>query len=211
MKDLVAAFSLGLGSGVSGCLLTCLPLLAGYLMAGERGRRAKWLLALRFAFWKALPYLALGALAGWFGQEFSDLWSAPRLGRSLRIASGLLVLLIGVLMLLGRADPHPLCRFGHRALIGSHDRGLMLVALLAGFSPCLPFLGLLPHIALMALGPWRGLLLAAAFALGATLPLLAITLGIGTLRFSGRGPKIAAAIRLAASIIVIVWGVVLIL
>jgi cytochrome c-type biogenesis protein len=179
---LAVAFLGGLVSCLSPCVLPVLPVFvahvarpgtlpsgAGLAAVSRRSRAAGFLLGFGGVF--VLLWVSLGLVG------FALLQTAP----DLRPVAGLAIVALGLATILGW-QPH-LAR-GRWGSTSSFAGSFLLGAGVAiGWTPCIgPTLGAILTMAAAAETVWAGALLLVAYALGMTLPLLAIALGLTRIR-----------------------------
>jgi len=123
----------------------------------------------------------------------------------INIILGVFVLLIGILTIISK---EPLSSKYCSFLSKGNLRNASILGLLAGFSPCLPLLGILNYIIIISHSPLEGLIYAFAFGLGTTISPVILLAGLsGKLAgdFSGNR-KIKALIKIISSFVLIFLG-----
>ncbi|MFH0795543.1 MAG: sulfite exporter TauE/SafE family protein [Candidatus Omnitrophota bacterium] len=207
VKDWWASFGLGFATGTGGCLLFCAPVLASYLVATKTSLKDKVIATLLFSFWKTLPYLVLGYLAGEIGQNVITTIKNPNLNHGLKIGTGFLLIVLSVLIMVGKFSRHRFCRVWEKHLARRQEPGIMALGLIFGLLPCVPLLSLLTYIAFMVKDPWLGMVCTLFFSLGNAIPLLLVgtVTGVGSLSF--RYAKVDSFLRLTGGGIILIWGI----
>ena len=157
-------FGIGFSFGLAGpCLLVCTPVLIAYI-AGKQVRFRQALVDIAiFLTGRLLAYLILGYLAGLSGlilRQFSN----SSLVAFFKISGGIIIILLGVYLWLGKEPSSWVCRRKASAIFNS--TGLFILGFAIGVFPCAPLLALLFEIALVSKSAWGGLFYALAFGLG---------------------------------------------
>jgi sulfite exporter TauE/SafE len=208
-ESLYYLFLSGLVLGSGPCIGFCAPVLAGFVAAYKPTLKKALVSYLFFSSAKTAAYIILGALCGIFsGILKSDIFVAYLNLASL--ALGFLILFIGTLTLIFR-EPlgSKFCSFFCRGNL----KNAGLLGFLAGFSPCLPLLGILNYIIIVSHSPLEGSFYALAFGLGTSLSPLILMVG-----FSGKlaatlsaSPKLKILIRISSGLILVYLGLRIIL
>ncbi len=166
------AFLAGIASFLSPCVVPLLPAYLG-MLAGEAGKGARNRLlfsGLLFAVGFSAVFVAMGATAGALGQ-----WLL-RWADALRIASGVVVILMGLFMM-GLFNFNFLLRerrFSLPAAVGWARPLLLGIGFALGWTPCVgPALSSVLLLAANAGTALRGVGLLAVYSLGLALPFLA--------------------------------------
>jgi len=154
-----------IGSGP--CLLLCGPIIIPYIA----GKQRNWLEGLRitllFGLGRFFSYTLLGGVVGYIGSYLFQLFYCKVWGNVVWLLAGALIVLFGIMIILGKGVNNPLCKWANG------PRGVVLLGLLLGFSPCLPLIGVLTEIMFVAEKVHQGFILGAAFGLGTMIsPLL---------------------------------------
>jgi len=230
VKDWWASFGLGFATGTSGCLLFCAPVLASYLVATKNSLKDKVIATLLFSLWKTIPYLFLGFIAGKIGQDVITTIKNPNLNHCLKIGTGLFLIVLSVLIMIGKSSQHRFCKVWERGFARRQEPGIMALGLIFGLLPCVPLISLLTYIAFMVKDPWLGMVCTLFFSLGNAIPLLLVgTLtGVGSIFFKSNPPqspyldgsapafckggrkgirKTDSFLRLAGGGIILIWGI----
>ena len=203
-ESLYYLFLSGLILGSGPCIGFCAPILAGFIAAYKPSLKKAFISYLSFSSAKLVSYMILGTLCVTF---FGILKNNFFIGYFdiVNIALGFFVLVIGILTIIFK---EPLgskyCSFLSRGNL----RNAGILGLLAGFSPCLPLLGILNYIIIISRSPLEGLFYAFIFGLGTTISPVILLVGLsGKLAgdFSGNN-KIKTLIRVVSSLILIYLG-----
>jgi cytochrome c-type biogenesis protein len=201
---LAVAFFGGLVSCLSPCVLPVIPVFVGYV-AGARDA-APLVVAGTNPATAAGKYRAAGFLLGFAG-IFVAIWvSIGLVGFALlqavpdlRVAAGLAIAALGLAMIVGWQPHFAAGRWGGAA--GSFGGSFLLGAGVAiGWTPCIgPTLGAILTLAAASDTVWSGAALLVAYALGMSLPFIALGLGVSrfeplsrALRPHGRAIQVAS-------------------
>ncbi|HNW38966.1 MAG TPA: sulfite exporter TauE/SafE family protein [Candidatus Omnitrophota bacterium] len=208
-ESLYYLFLSGLILGCGPCLGFCAPILTGFIATYKPSLKKALGSYLSFSLAKLASYMILGALCGVFsGMLKSSLFTGYL--DAVNIVLGSFVLLIGILTLISN-EPlgNRYCSF----LARGNLRNAGILGLLAGFSPCLPFLGILDYIVIISHSPPEGLFYAFIFGLGTSIsPVILIALLSGKLAGDlSNNKKIKALIRIISSLTLICLGAIIIL
>lgn len=203
-ESLYYLFLSGLILGSGPCIGFCAPVLAGFTASYKPSLKKALISYLFFSSGKLASYMILGALCGIFSGILKSIFFVNSLN-TLNIVFGIFILLIGILTL---AFKEPLgskyCLFLFRGNLSNAG----ILGLLAGFSPCLPLLGILDYITIVSHSPLEGLSYAFSFGLGTTVSPVILLVGLsGKLAgdFSDNH-KIKTLIRVVSSLILIYLG-----
>jgi len=206
MKDYAASFILGFSSGISGCLLFCMPVLIAYQMTVRQSLKSRFAAAAVFSLWKMVPYLLFGFLAGELGQKTIDRLKSTIFQHRARLVTGLFLIALSLTFVIIRPGTNRFCRIGERLLSGNFNPRLALLGITMGILPCMPLLGLLTYIVFMVRNPYQGLFYALFFGAGNGVPLVVL----GTLTGAGfsfwRTKRAGLIMRFAGAAIIFVWG-----
>jgi len=212
---LLTAFAAGIVSFLSPCVL---PLVPGYVsyIAGESAQRVHARVSARLAALAmsaffvagfATVFIAFGASATAIGQLFA------RYRFELNVASGVVIVLFGLLML-GMLRGAPWLqrdlRFHPRIIGGSPVTAYVLgLAFGFGWTPCIgPILG---AILMVSAAGGSGVALLAAYALGLGVPFLVAALLLDRVTKLTRGArKLGVALQFAGGVVLVVFGVAMI-
>jgi cytochrome c biogenesis protein CcdA len=198
------AFLLGLASAVASacCTLPLLGAIVGYSGTREdNDRRAKFLAALFFMLGTTIALIILGTVAGFIGQVAQDM-----MGKYWKVFAGLIAVFVGLaaLKLLPFKLPTKTTGTGSRpkGLLGAAAFGLVIgggvcVASLA----CNPGIFIVLGVAVLQGYTLWGMCIMAAYAVGFSLPLAAIMLGVSFGKMALKAEKIEGAIRIAAGLL----------
>ncbi len=203
------AFVLGLASAVASacCTLPLLGAIVGY--SGTRqdsDRKGGYLSALSFMLGTTVALVILGAVAGFIGQAAQNM-----LGRYWKVFAGLIAIFVGLVAL--KLLPFNLStktfqsKSRPKGLIGAAVFGLVMgggvsVASLA----CNPGIFIVLGVAVLQGYTLWGMVIMAAYAVGFSLPLAVIMLGVSLGRSTIKAKRTEAAIRVAGGVLLLVAG-----
>ena len=207
--SLPLAFVLGLASAVASacCTLPLIGAIAGY--SGTRtdeDRRTKLLAALSFMLGTILALVILGSVAGMVGQVAQNV-----MGKYWKIFAGLIAIFVGLgaLKLLPFKLPTKTVTEKSRpqGLLGAAVFGLIMgggvcVASLA----CNPGIFIILGVAVLQGHTLWGMLIMGAYAVGFSLPLTAIVLGVSFGKTAIKAKKTETAIRTVGGALLLVAG-----
>ncbi|MDD5060008.1 MAG: sulfite exporter TauE/SafE family protein [Candidatus Omnitrophica bacterium] len=201
-ESLYYLFASGLILGSGPCLGFCAPVLIGFVAAHKPSLKNALVSYLSFSSAKLFSYMLLGGLCGMFsGILKSNIFFGYL--KAINIGLGIFILLIGILTLIYR-DPlkNKYCSF----LSSGHLKNAGLLGLLAGFSPCLPLLGILNYIIIISHSPVEGIIYAFAFGLGTVISPVILLVAL-----SGKLSQFLSSNQKAKNLIKVICGLVLIL
>ncbi|MFH1718333.1 MAG: cytochrome c biogenesis protein CcdA [Planctomycetota bacterium] len=203
------AFVLGLASAVASacCTLPLLGAIVGYSGTRDDGdRRAKFLAALFFMLGTTIALVILGTVAGFIGQVAQDM-----MGRYWKVFAGLIAIFVGLtaLKLLPFKLPAKTTGTGARpkGFLGAAAFGLVMgggvsVASLA----CNPGIFIVLGVAVLQGYTLWGMCIMAAYAVGFSLPLALIMLGVSFGKSAIKAKRTETAIRIIAGALLILAG-----
>jgi len=203
------AFVLGLVSAVASacCTLPLLGAIVGY--SGTRDdsdRRAKFFAALFFMLGTTIALVILGTIAGFIGQVAQDV-----MGRYWKVFAGLIAIFVGLaaLKLLPFKLPTKTAKSKSqpKGLLGAAAFGLVMgggisVASLA----CNPGIFIILGVAVLQGYTFWAMGITAAYAVGFSLPLAVIMLGVSFGKSAIKAKKTETAIRIIAGALLILAG-----
>jgi len=205
------AFLLGLMSAVASacCTLPAMGMLVAYSGTREdANRQTAFASAISFMVGSTLALIVLGLVAGFLGQAAQAV-----LGRYWKLFAGAIAVVLGLAalkllpfrlpQLAGKSET----QFSGRGVFGVAVVGLLMGGGVAAASlPCNPGIFIvLGASVLMGQVLW-GVVLMAAFAVGFSLPLSAILLGVSFGKASLKAQKAEAAIRAVAGVLLVCAG-----
>ena len=209
LSALPLAFVFGLVSSVASacCTLPVLGAILGYSgVRRDSDRRTTWLAALFFMLGTIIALMILGTVAGFVGQV-----AQYTLGRYWKVFAGLTAILFGLaaLKLLPVNLPiRPLQRKARpKDLFEAATFGLVMGGGVAVASmPCNPGMFVILGVAVLQGHTLWAMATVAAFAVGFSLPLAAITLGVSFWSLAVKAKKTAEIVRVVAGLVLLGGG-----
>jgi len=203
------AFVLGLASAVASacCTLPLLGAIVGY--SGTRDdsdRRAKFFAALFFMLGTTIALVILGTIAGFIGQVAQDV-----MGKYWKVFAGLIAIFVGLAALKLLPFKSPTKTFQSKSqpkgFLGAAAFGLVMgggisVASLA----CNPGIFIILGVAVLQGYTFWAMGITAAYAVGFSLPLAVIMLGVSFGKSAIKAKKTETAIRIIAGALLILAG-----
>ncbi len=205
------AFLLGLASAVGSacCALPAIGMLVAYSGTRENvSRRTAIGSAVSFMLGTTVALIVLGFVAGFIGQSAQSL-----LGNYWKLFAGVIAVVFG-LAALGLL-PVKLPQFRRKTADSTASQGIfdtLIVGLLLGGGvavcslPCNPGIFIVLGASVLEGHAVWGMALMAAFALGFSLPLAAILLGVSLGKASIKAQKLESAIRIVAGVVLVGVG-----
>ena len=206
---LIFALLLGVASAVTSacCTLPALGLIVGYSGSGISGNRKEAAIsALFFTLGAIVSLMILGAISGFVGQVARGV-----LGRTWKIFAGGVAIFLGLAALkllpfnlsLGKIGP----KANRRGRLGPVLAGLVLGGIVAASSlPCNPGIFIVIGAAILQGKIFWATLMLAMFAIGFSLPLGAVLLGISLSKVSLAAKGVDSAIRWIAGVVLVIAG-----
>lgn len=203
------AFVLGLASAIASacCTLPLLGAIVGYSGTREDSdRRANFLTALFFMLGTTIAIVILGTVAGFIGQVAQDI-----MGKYWKVFAGLIAIFVGLaaLKLLPFKLPAKTAKGKSRpkGFLGAAAFGLVMgggvsVASLA----CNPGIFIILGVAVLQGYTLWAMGITAAYAVGFSLPLAVIMLGVSLGKSAIRAKRVETAIRIICGVLLIVAG-----
>jgi len=203
-ESLYYLFVSGLILGSGPCLGFCAPILTGFIATYKPSLKKALISYLSFSWAKLVSYMIIGALCGAFSGLLKSGFFMSYLN-IVNITLGFFILFIGILTFIFK---EPLgskyCLF----LSKGNLTNASILGLLAGFSPCLPLLGILNYIVIISRSSLEGLFYAFIFGLGTSISPVILLVGLSG-KLAGNlssNNKIKTLIRIASSLILIYLG-----
>ena len=203
------AFILGLVSAVASacCTLPVLGAIVGYSGTREdSNRRANVLAALFFMLWTTIAIVILGSVAGFIGQIAQDV-----MGKYWKVFAGLIAIFVGLaaLKLLPFKLPTKTAKdkLQPKGFFGAAAFGLVMgggvsVASLA----CNPGIFIILGVAVLQGHTLWAMGITAAYAVGFSLPLAVIMLGVSFGKSAIKAKRTETAIRITGGVLLIIAG-----
>jgi len=203
-ESLSYLFLSGLILGSGPCVGFCAPILTGFIAAYKQSLGKALISYLYFSAGKLASYIVLGALCGMFSEILKSNLFFSYLN-IVNIILGFFVLIIGVLTIIAQ-EPlnNKYCAFFAKGNLSN----VSILGLLAGLSPCLPLLGILNYIVIIARSPFEGMFYALIFGLGTSISPVILLVGLsGKLAGSlSANHRIKAVIKIISSVVLIYLG-----
>ena len=205
---LPAALLLGvLGAASSCCAVPALGVIAGYSGTREdAARRATVVAGLFFMLGTVIALAFLGAVAGFVSQAAGAI-----LGRYWRVFAGLAAIFFGLAAL--NLIPFKLPSFGspeksrRRGLLGAAAFGLVVGGSATACTACCnPVLAVALGVAMLQGHTLWGAAILASFAVGFSVPLTAMLVGLSLGRSALKAKKAATAVRIAGGVLLVGVG-----
>ena len=175
MINLIELFSMGITMAFGPCPFFCTPIVLSYIAGTQESGRKGFQSVLIFSLSRAIIYVLLGSLAGFFGKMLTT--TLDKYGLTIYIIGGTFISLSGILILMGKNPNLPLCQILRKYTTENDIRSSIILGIIIGLLPCTPLLGILVYISLISKGLWQGALLGFSFGVGTIISPL-ITLGI---------------------------------
>ncbi len=203
-ESLYYLFLSGLVLGSGPCLGFCAPILTSFIATYKPSLRKALISYLFFSSGKLVSYMVMGALCGIFSGILKSGFFTNYFNIT-NIALGFFILFIGVLTIISKEPlSSKYCSFFSKGNL----KNTGILGLLAGFSPCLPLLGILNYIIIISRSALEGLFYAFVFGLGTSIsPVILLVALSGKLagNFSNNN-KIKTLIKIVSSLILIYLG-----
>jgi len=149
MRLLVSFFILGLSFGLGPCLASCGPLLVSYLAGTNKNIFQAVFAYLLFSLSRIFAYTIFGLIFFWLGQ-FAISYLTEELSRYLYLASGLFIVMLGILVILGKNTKHKICQRLNDSLLKKSNKTTLLLGFFIGVLPCGPLISAFGSMALIA-------------------------------------------------------------
>ena len=204
-ENLYYLFTAGLILGSGPCLSFCAPVLISYTIAQKASLRKSIASYAVFSLFKLLAYGLLGLVCAGITNLIAT--------ETLAAYSQIIYLVLGIfIVLIGATTLMPgYKRFGKLcALVNfGHVRNVGVLGFLVGLSPCLPLLGILNYIILIAQNPLQAIFLTLVFGLGTVFsPIILLIMFSG--KFSdifSKNDKIKFIFQVICGLILVAFGV----
>lgn len=208
-ENLYYLFLSGLILGSTSCLSFCAPILVAYVASHKANFKQSFLSYLTFSLSKLTSYIILAALAA-LGVSIIHHSIFEKYSYLIYLVLGCFTVGIGLTGLVSnQKNMSKLCQWLHKGNI----RNMGVVGLLVGFSPCLPLLGILNYIIIIADSSFKAVMFSLVFGIGTVLsPLLLLTiLSAKVAEFFSKNKALTLTIRVLSASVLIFLGVKIIL
>ena len=159
-------FITGIIMGSGPCLLSCGPILLSYI-AGTKSSASQgircWMI---FSFSRLLSTIFLGFIAGIAGTALLRGFYWEISGYIIWGLTGVFIVFLGIMVFIGLHTKFPACGILSKTVIQHDFKSLMVLGILVGLLPCIPLIGVLSYITMVATHYTHGILMGAAFGLG---------------------------------------------
>lgn len=195
----------GIGMGWGPCLALSGPVLLPYIAATKGGWREGLRASVSFSIGRIFGVALLGGLATVAFASINRFFPPYRSGY-LHLAMGIVIVLMGTLIVLGRGFELPLHRVVAERLVGRGSRSMLGLGFLMGISPCVPLVAILTYIACTATNVLQGVVYAVSFGIGTAFPVMVLGPLVGLLPGRIRSPKWLRAFRVVCGLILVLFG-----
>lgn len=193
MNDvLIQPFLLGLSVGIF-CFTYCVPFIASYIVAEERGLKKNFREILKFIFGRFFGYVLFGAIFGYLGEKIDN--STVNL---VLIASLIVLSIVLIFYALGFLKPKGI--FCSVKYIKFREKSPILMGFLMGVNICPPFLMSLAYVFTLH-SAIKGIIYFIMFFIGTSLYLLPLVF----LGFLGKMKEFRLIARISALIVGIIF------
>jgi sulfite exporter TauE/SafE len=180
-RILLSLFLTGIIFGAGPCLASCGPILISYIISSEKGERSGIVAYLLFSMARIAAYLCISVAVYLLGNVAVARISAEWV-RHLRIIAGVLIMLVGGVVLIGKHTKVPHLRCMYASLVERGAKSIFVFGLLIGLLPCAPLMALFSYSGLIAHSFGQSLFFALTFGIGTLLsPLLLLAFASGAL------------------------------
>ncbi|TRZ48051.1 MAG: sulfite exporter TauE/SafE family protein [Dehalococcoidia bacterium] len=159
-------FITGIIVGSGPCLLSCGPILLSYIAGTKRsawqGLRC-WAI---FSFSRLLATIFLGFMAAITGTALLRRFYWEISGYIIWGLTGVFIVFLGTMVFIGLHTKFKACNVLGQTVIRHDFKSLMMLGILVGLLPCVPLIGVLSYITMVATHYAHGILMGAAFGLG---------------------------------------------
>lgn len=204
-ESLYYLFLSGLILGTGPCAAFCAPILASYVVVYKNSFNKGVVSYAAFSAGRLISYAILGALCGGLSGILKSAALSGALG-TITVIFGTGIALIGVLTILSKNPvAAKYCSFLHKGNV----RNAGILGFLAGFSPCLPLLGILNYVIIISHSVLEAVVFILVFGLGTVISPVILLIGLsGKLSgFFSRNQKLERIIRLCAGVFLIFLGI----
>ncbi len=172
----------GVFFGAGPCLISCGPLILGYIIGTRKNSRQSLKVWVLFSLARISVYIALGLLTYLLSQLVIQHLYSSRFLDFFSLAAGLFIFFLGLTVFFDKGRNHKFCEFFKQNFTQGYNRGPIILGILLGILPCSPLLGVLFFIALISKNYFQSSLYAFSFGLGSLFsPLLILAIFAGVL------------------------------
>jgi len=157
MVNIIELFTIGIAMAFGPCLFFCTPIVLSYIAGTQDSWRKGFKSVLIFSLSRAIVYVLLGSLAGFFGKLLTT--TLDKYGLTIYFIGGMFISLSGILILLGKNPNLHLCQILRKYTVENDIRSSIVLGIIIGLLPCTPLLGILVYISLISKDLWQGALI----------------------------------------------------
>jgi thiol:disulfide interchange protein DsbD len=208
IKIIFSLFLLGLSFGSGACIASCGPLLVTYLVGTEKNIAKSVASYCIFSCARIAVYAAL-SLCVFLAGRFVIIRLVGDVSRYLIVAGGILIILMGALVAMGKEHKSAFCGKLHRKFLEHDAKSILVMGIVIGLLPCAPLIALFSYVGLVSKTWIQSLAYSLSFGLGtAVSPLILLVVFAGAMpKFIGsRGQAVARAARYICAAIIIILG-----
>jgi thiol:disulfide interchange protein DsbD len=207
MSNLIELFTIGITMAFGPCLFFCTPIVLSYIAGTQESGRKGFQSVLIFSLSRAIIYVLLGSLAGFFGKMLTS--TLDKYTLTIYIIGGTFISLSGILILMGKNLNLPLCKILRKYTTENDIRSSIILGIIIGLLPCTPLLGILVYISLISKGLWQGALLGFSFGVGTIIsPLIILGILVSALpKIIIKSPKVLEIFKKICGFLLFLFGV----
>lgn len=206
ITGLLELFLGGIFVGSTSCLLICAPIVLPYLLGTSENWKKALAAVLIFSAARITVYTFYGFIIGLGKQIYIDKFIESDFSFYLQIFAGLVILVIGFLLVLGKSRAN-LCPGLDKLLIKHNLRTVFFLGLFMGMMPCPPLMAAFAYVFIKANNLASSVFLVWAFGLGtAVSPLLLLGTFSGFVTQKTSRTKFLRVLRVLAGSILLFWG-----
>lgn len=210
MINIFELFTIGITMAFGPCLFFCTPIVLSYIAGTQDNWRKGFKSVLIFSFSRAIVYVLLGLLAGFFGKILTT--TLDKYSLTIYLIGGILISSSGILILIGKNPNLHLCQILRKYSVENDIRSSIILGIIIGLLPCTPLLGILVYISLISKDLWQGALLGFSFGIGTIIsPLIIFGILVSSLpKKIIKNPKTFDIFKKACGFLLFLFGVQLI-
>ncbi|MCX5705572.1 MAG: sulfite exporter TauE/SafE family protein [Candidatus Omnitrophica bacterium] len=212
IEIICSLFLVGLSFGSGACIASCGPLLITYMVGTEKNIAKCITLYILFSAARIAVYVILSLCVFLVGR-FVIMRFVADISRYLIVAGGVLILVIGVLVAMGKEKRFEFCGVLHKRLLEHDAKSVLMMGLVIGLLPCAPLIALFSYVGLVSKTWVQSLIYSLSFGLGtAVSPLILLVIFAGAMpKFLGAsGQAVIRIVRYICATIIIILGLQLI-
>ncbi len=210
MVNIIELLSIGITMAFGPCLFFCTPIILSYIAGTQDNWRKGFKSVLIFSLSRAIVYVLLGLLTGFFGKILTT--TLDKYSLTIYLIGGIFISLSGILILMGKNPNLHLCQILRKYSIENDIRSSIILGIIIGLLPCTPLLGILVYISLISKNLWQGALLGFSFGVGTIIsPLIIFGILVSSLpKKIIKNPKIFDIFKKACGFLLFLFGIQLI-